>query len=115
MKPLIEIFYPENKTTDTMKAKEIIKHFEGTETDSTEVVTSAEFLESLGWDFSEETRTNKDEVVILIQANENEQYQIHYHLRPSNSTYTIEAYNSTGDDKQALIDISENIQAFSRI
>lgn len=95
-----------------MKATEIIRHFEGHNSDATEIVTSAEFLESLGWDFSEYDRTEDDEVIILIQAENDEDYETSFHLRPANSTYTVEGYEPTGGGEKTLKDISENLDSF---
>ena len=112
-------------------AKQIIKHFEGKDNDITEIVTSASFLEGLGWDFLEaydgwksgrysgepyttrelesyEAFLSASKVHILIQDAGSTYYAIVHNDRSE----AITGFNPTGDDEQTLEDISENLDSF---
>lgn len=113
-----------------MKAQELINHFEGTETDATEVYTEANNLDELGWDFhdayegwksgkySGQPYTQED----LFDYNAFlESTIVHILIQDESTSYALmhrslnekpQGYNPTGDDEQTIIDISENLDDF---
>lgn len=125
---------------NALKAQEIISHFENSETDifgnetkNTEICTSASFLHSLGWEFSQDYENWKNGNYKGDPYTEEELSSYEAYLEATtvyilvynqggtvwgslhNSTErTPEGYDPTGNDKQTLLDISENLKAFSK-
>jgi hypothetical protein len=117
-------------------AKDIINYFEGHENDTTELVTCAHFLDSIGWDFTsfyegwkegkysgqhytkEELRSygqylRASKVYILIQS-DGDGYATYYGMYRYDHNETTEYSEPTGDDEKTIADIIQNIDSFSK-
>ena len=116
-----------------MTAQELINHFEGTETDVTEIRTNSAVLDELGWDFFQDYEDYKNgkyshdysedqlesyesflkatDIRLLVYENG----AVMYAYEPADREVVLGGYNESGDNKLSIQDISENIEKFSRV